>query len=115
MDKRISERIKSDNQYIGELILASKIKILDITISGICLETSEHLTTNNIYRIELVPSNNETITPKCVVVWSSLRRTVKEKGYKLSIYRSGLKFIELTDSEKLYLESYIKGTTKKCQ
>ena len=66
----------------------------------------------HVCRIEIVSDSNEIITPKCEVTWSSLLRTLEKENEALSIYGAGLKFIELTDSEKLFLEKNISEFAK---
>ncbi len=46
------------------------------------------------------------------MAWSSLIQTVEQKSESFSIYEVGLKFIELTDKEKGFLEKYIKELSK---
>ncbi len=112
MEKRSSDRHKTGDQYKGKVILADKITIKDISLTGIRLESIENLTPNNIYRIEITSRDNEKITPLGEVVWSFLMRTVSEKNRTMSIYGVGLKFIELTDDEKHSLEENLNELVK---
>ena len=104
MKGRISERHKTGDKYKGKVILSDAVTIKDISLSGIRLETIEDLTPDNKCRTEITSSDNQKITPLCEVVWSSLMRKINEKDRTVSIYGVGLKFIDLTDNEKHFLE-----------
>ena len=104
MEKRNSERHKAGDKYKGKVILADAVTIKDISLGGIQLETIEDLTPDNVCRIEITSSDNKKITPLCEVVWSSLMRRMNEKDRTISVYGVGLKFIDLTDNEKQFLE-----------
>jgi hypothetical protein len=107
LERRSSKHYKSGHEYKGKIILAEALTIRDISLSGIQLETIESLTPDSICRIEITSSGNEKISPLCKVVWSNLVRTEEKKNETLSIYGVGLKFIELNDSEKQFLEKNI--------
>ncbi len=108
MEKRSSEHYKTGHKYKGRLILADSLNIRDISLSGIQLETVEHLIPDSICRIEITSGDNEKITPKCKVVWCDLRRTEEKEGETVSIYFAGLNFTGLNDSEIQFLEKNIK-------
>ncbi len=112
MEKRIFVRCKHGDKHEAELVTEEKVKIRDISIGGISLQTSQDLHTKNSLGVELTSSNNEKITTRCEVAWSSLIQTVEQKSESFSIYEVGLKFIELTDKEKGFLEKYIKELSK---
>ncbi len=103
MEKRKSERFKTGDMCSGKLILTEKGKIKNISIGGICMEISQHININTIYKIEIVCSKNKKIIPTGVVVWSSFKGTVKKKDDILPIYEVGLKFIKLNDGDKQFL------------
>jgi hypothetical protein len=107
MERRVFIRCKAGDNLSAELAAIEKVKIKGMSVDGLCLETSHIINPDTFCKIEIVSRNNEKITPKCVIVWSSHRRIVKEKDETFSIYGVGLKFIELTDSEKLFLEKCI--------
>jgi hypothetical protein len=108
MDKRSSEHYKAGHKYKGRLILVDSLNIRDISLSGIQLETVEHLIPDSICRIEITSGDNKIITPQCKVIWSDLRRTEEKEGETVSIYFSGLNFTGLSDSEIQFLEKNIK-------
>ena len=108
MEKRSSEHYKTGHKYKGKLIRADSLNIRDISLSGIQLETIEHLIEDSICRIEITSGDNEKITPQCKVVWFDLLRTEEKEGEKVSIYSAGLNFTELNESEIQFLEKNIK-------
>ena len=91
------------NIYIAEGSGPVLILYFDVDVfapGGTCSD----LTLNNICRTEITSSDNQKITPLCEVVWSSLTRKINENDRTISIYGIGLKFIDLTDNEKRFLE-----------
>jgi hypothetical protein len=112
MERREGERFKAGEKYRAKLILAEHVRIKDISVSGVCIETSQRLNTNNIYRIEILSSRSERITPTGVVVRSFLKETRKEGSDTLPIYDVGIKFVELSDDEKNFLEKFVNAVSK---
>ena len=109
MEKRVCLRFKiADKDKKAELITTESVKIKDISLGGICLETSQYLDTKNSFRVEIASNDNEKITPECEISWSSLLVTIEKD---LSIYEVGLKFTRLTDSEKRFLDKYVNTIT----
>ncbi|MHA2219873.1 MAG: PilZ domain-containing protein [Candidatus Hodarchaeales archaeon] len=84
--------------------MENRVKITDISIDGICLESSRHIDTKNTYSMKIVTKRNEEIMLKGEVVWSSLRKSIKEKGNIFPIYDIGLKFIEQNDEKNNFLK-----------
>ncbi len=113
MERREEDRFRAGSKYKGKLILADAVIIKDISPGGICFETSERLTINNVYRIEMAAGDKEKITLTGIVVRSFLKGTFKRKDDSVPVYEIGLKFIELKDSEKHFIEEFIKELTKK--
>jgi diguanylate cyclase (GGDEF)-like protein/PAS domain S-box-containing protein len=107
-ESRIYKRFKAGNNYWAEINGSGKISIKDISISGICLKTSEYLDTSSICKIRVF-SSTESITSQGMVVWSYLMGTQTEKEKSLPYYETGLKFIKTNDKTKRSLEKYISG------
>lgn len=108
MEKRERERLKAGAEYKGRLILANTVTIKDISISGICVETSERLNTNNNYRIEMISGSKEKAALPGKVVRSFIKGTLRQGGDEaIPFYEVGLKFLELTDNEKQFLEKFL--------
>ncbi len=113
MENREGDRFKAGSKYKGKLILADAVTIKDISISGLCLETSERLTINNQYRIEVVDKDKEKMTLSGIAVRSFLRGTLKEKDNTMPVYEVGIKFIELESNEKVFLQKYMNELARK--
>ena len=107
MEKRKSKRFITGDNCSGKLIIGEKVKIVNISIGGLCVEILKHLIIDNIYKIEIACSKNKTISLSSVVVWSSFRGTVKINDNILPVYEVGLKLIELTDTDKEYLDKLV--------
>ncbi len=112
MEKRVFMRCSvGEVEKKGELITTEEVKIKDISVGGICLETSQYIDSKKNFKVEIASSDNEKITLTCEVAWSSIVITVEKKDGYISIYEVGLKFVELTDAEKQFLEKYIDKLT----
>ena len=104
---RLFERFKTGDKYSAKLILADDVRIKDISLGGILLETTRRLNINNKYRIQICGISDETISPMGLVVWASLKNTLKKMQDAVPIYHVALKFVKLNDEEKHYLEKLI--------
>ncbi len=104
---RLFERFKTGNRYNAKLILADDVRIKDISLGGILLETTKHLIMNTKYRIQISSINNETITPSGLVVWASLKNSIKRNHCAVPVYHVAFKFDKLNDTDKDYLERLI--------
>ena len=107
MEKRERERLKAGAEYKGRLILANTVTIKDISISGICVETSERLNTNNNYRIEMISGSKEKTALPGKVIRSFIKGALRQGNDTIPFYEVGLKFLELTDNEKQFLEKFL--------
>lgn len=107
-EKRITGRFKTGYNYKAKLILFGDFKVKDISMSGIGIITSLPLKTNDTYRIELASPEKEKMQFSCEVVNCFLKGTLKEKDNLVPLYEAGLKFLELTDEGKHFLEQIIK-------
>jgi hypothetical protein len=112
-EKRITERFKTGYNYKAKLILLSDFTVKDISMSGIGVITSILLKTKDTYRIELASPEKEKKQFSCEVVNCFYRGTQKEKDNLVPLYEVALKFIELNDSEKYFLEQIIRELANK--
>lgn len=71
------------------------------------METTRRLNINNTYRIQLACSEDEIIAPMGLVVRESLKGTIKKKTSALPFYEVALKFTELKDKEKGFIDNLI--------
>ena len=98
------ERYKTDSNISAELVLSGNAMIRNISIGGILVRTSQRLTKNTIYTIKMLDDNNDELSSKGLVVWSSLIEKGAEKDETVPCYEAGLRFIErglISDGEQL--------------
>ena len=104
MEKRSFKRLTTGSHCDINCAIADKVKIKDISIGGICLETSRRINTNSIFDMKIVTKGNEEVSVKGKVTWSYLKKSLKDKGDFFPIYDIGFKFIEQNDKENKFLE-----------
>ena len=103
MEKRAYRRIIIGSHCNINCVMADKVKIKDISMTGICLETSRRMHIKSIYSMNFMNKEIGRETLKGKVVWSKLRRSIKDKVNIIPIYQIGIKFIEQNDGNT-YLE-----------
>ena len=102
-EKRESRRLITGSHCNIDCAIPDKLKIKDISISGICLETSRRININSIYSMNFVTKGSGGETLKGNVIWSRLRKSIKYNFDIIPIYHIGIKFIEDNDGNA-YLE-----------
>jgi hypothetical protein len=100
-------RYRTSTTRSGKIIPSNDISIIKISNREMSLETPLCINTNNIYKFELVNKDKEKKRLTCKTISSFLRRTQSENGDNVPIYEVAIKFIELTDIEKQFLDSYV--------
>ena len=108
MEKRAYKRLITGSHCNIDCAIADKVKIKDISRSGICLETSRRININSIYSMNFVTKGIGEKTLKGNVVWSTLIRSIKDNFDIIPIYQIGIKFIEQNDGN-----TYLEKLTKK--
>ncbi len=99
-DRRTHKRYEVDN-LSGHLTFILDVKILNMSLDGMAIETNKLVTVNRDYSVKL-ECNDENIRLTGKVVWSTLARTAHlPNGDVVPIYRAGLKF-EKVLSEKAH-------------
>jgi hypothetical protein len=111
MKSRSHKRNKTGSYCNVECAIDKNVKIKDISIDGICLETSQHIDTRLPYDMKLVTKKRDEIMLKGEVVWSSLTKTIKDKDNIYPIYDIGLKFIEQSNNKIRFLEKLTERLT----
>ena len=102
-EKRASKRLITGSHCALDCAITNKVKIKDISISGICLETSRRINIKSIYSTNIVNKEIGDKKLKGEVVWSKLRGSIKDKDDIIPIYHIGINFIEQNDGNT-YLE-----------
>jgi c-di-GMP-binding flagellar brake protein YcgR len=111
-DKRRYKRYSVDFMDIkGNMVFASSVKIVDISVSGVLLQADRRLNIGSEYTLNIIHEVKR-LTVKAVVVWSSLHEKIKDaRGYAIQIYTAGLKFVDMTEGEKAEIVRFIKVRT----
>lgn len=104
MVKNEVKRYRTDTIKRGKVIYSNDISIKKISDSEMSLETSLYINTNSVTKIEIVNKNKEKIKLTGEAISSLLRRTQWKNGDNVPIYEVGIKFIELSDVEKRFLD-----------
>jgi c-di-GMP-binding flagellar brake protein YcgR len=77
------------------MVLATEVKVIDISISGISLKANRRLNIGSDYTLKL--EGNDTISLRGTVIWSSLNETRKgSQGEMIPIYSAGMKFKDMS-------------------
>ena len=104
MIKHEGKRYSTDTIKRRRIIYSNDISITKISDSEMFLETSLYINTNSVYKLELVNKDKEKKKLTGEAISSFLRRTQKANGDNVPIYEVGIKFIELSDVEKQFLD-----------
>ena len=83
----------------GKMVLAKYVKILDISIGGICLKTEKRLNVGGEYTLK-IEGKGSVLTVRGVVVWASLSESsVDSIGDIIPIYKAGMKFVDVPNEK----------------
>ncbi|GBE04519.1 MAG TPA: PilZ domain-containing protein [Nitrospirae bacterium] len=107
LGKRLHKRFETTDRIRAEAAFSDQIKIKNLSMGGLCIETPQHLVHDNVYEIELFCGNKGNVQQQAKVVWSALRKTVKHEENFLPVYEVGLKFVGQSDNEKFSLHKLI--------
>jgi hypothetical protein len=99
-ERRQSPRYKADGIGIhSKMILASYLKIIDVSLGGMSFEADRRLNIGKKYSLK-IKAHGVLTTVKGVVVWCSLTKTTKNnKGDSVPIYKCGIKFTDVESAE----------------
>jgi hypothetical protein len=99
-EKRQSPRYKADGIGIhSNMILASYLKIIDVSLGGMSFEADRRLNMGKKYSLN-IKSQGVLKTVKGIVVWCSLTKNIKNnKGDIVPIYKCGMKFMDIEPAE----------------
>jgi len=107
-NKRQHERYKIDFIEInGKMVLAKYVKILDISIGGVCLKTEKRLNVGGEYTLK-IEGKGRVLTLRGVVAWASLSESsVDSIGDIIPIYKAGMKFIDVSNEKTNEIVNFI--------
>lgn len=108
-DKRGYKRFRLNNHEVhGKMVLATEVKVLDISIGGISLQANRRLNISSDYTLTL--EGSKTISLKGTVIWCSLKETREGfKGEIVPIYSAGMKFKDMTAERTAELQHFIEN------
>jgi c-di-GMP-binding flagellar brake protein YcgR len=83
----------------GKIVLAKYVKILDISIAGVCLKTEKRLNIGGEYTLKMEGKGN-ILTVRGTVTWVSLSEsTVDSHGDIIPVYKAGMKFVDVSNEK----------------
>jgi hypothetical protein len=91
----------------GFLTFCMDVKIVNVSLTGMAVETNRSLTVNHDYIIKL-ELDDERLDLKGRVMWSALGRTEKlPNGDVLPVYNTGITFLDVLDKKAMPLLRFI--------
>lgn len=108
-DKRRYERFRlNDREVNGKMVLATEVKVIDISISGIAVKANRRLNIGSDYTLKL--EGSKTISLKGTVIWCSLGETRKgSQGEVIPIYVAGMQFKDMSAERMTELQDFIEN------
>jgi len=103
--KRRYKRLNINNMNIrGKMALANYIKIIDISLEGLSIETDKTLNIGNEYILHL-EYEGKTWSITGLIAWSTLKQNESDnKGDTLPIYRAGMKLTISLDEMREFIK-----------
>lgn len=102
-ERRAYRRIRTGSNCWARLNGSGKIRIMNISLNGVCLQSRQRLPVGNDYNIKLFYNDNEAILSAGELVWSDLTTDGNSNEDALHYYESGLKFIKTDNDLKISL------------
>ncbi len=108
-DQRNHKRLKLNFLAINATLMFSiKVKVVDISISGISLESNKPLGIGNRCALRMT-DRRRTVSLKGNVVWSSLVESRKDLcGNVIPVYKTGMNFIDMSAEKGTEILNFIK-------
>lgn len=108
--ERKNKRYKLDSMGIkSRMVLAKYVKILDISIGGVAVQTDKRMTVGSQYTLK-IESKGKTLNVKGVVVWSVLGESIRDtRDNIIPIYTAGMKFIETSPERTGEIVNFIEA------
>jgi hypothetical protein len=99
MDERRRYQRYSVEGIHGNMLFASEVNILNISLGGAAIEADKRLNINSEYTLK-IDDNDRTINLRGMVIWAFISKSkINEDGQIIPMYQAGLKFTNvLTDS-----------------
>jgi len=107
-NRRRYKRYKVDVMEMnGKVVLAKSLKILDISIDGICLKTEKRLDVGGEYTLKM-EGKGKVLTVKGTVAWALLSgNSVDSYGNIIPVYKAGMKFVDVSKEKMNEIVNFI--------
>jgi diguanylate cyclase (GGDEF)-like protein/PAS domain S-box-containing protein len=102
-ERRAYRRIRTGSNCWARLNGSGRIRIMNISLKGVCLQSRQRLPVGNDYNVKLFYNDNEAILSAGELVWSTLTADGNSNEDSSHYYESGLKFIKTDNDLKLSL------------
>ncbi|MGB9715132.1 MAG: PilZ domain-containing protein [Thermodesulfovibrionales bacterium] len=112
-ERRRYKRFKIEGMGIdGKMLFAKNVKILDMSVGGMLVETDKRLNPGSEHILKL-RHKDKIISIKSVVAWCLLGKSERNpKGEVIPIYHAGMEFINLTDETRRKIARFIEDQKK---
>jgi c-di-GMP-binding flagellar brake protein YcgR len=109
LNTRKCKRYKLNNcEVSGKMVLATEVKVVDISIGGIALKANRRLNIGGDYTLKL--EGRKTISLRGTVIWCSLIETRKSSnGEMIPIYSAGMQFKYMSTERITELQDLIES------
>jgi hypothetical protein len=108
-DKRFSVDIMEIN---GKMVLATYVKILDISIGGVSFKANRRLNMGGEYSLKMKSRGGE-LTVKGIIVRASLSESIKDnRGNVVPVYAAGMQFTDTSEEKIKEIEAFILNNIK---
>jgi hypothetical protein len=107
-DSRRYKRFSVDILEIsGKMVLATYVKVLDISVGGVSFKADRRLNMGSEYTLKMESKGRELLV-KGVIVRSSLSDSIKDsRGNIVPIYSAGMKFSDTSEKKLKEIEMFI--------
>jgi c-di-GMP-binding flagellar brake protein YcgR len=96
----------------GKMVLASYVKILDISIGGVSFRVDRRVNMDSEYTLKIQGKGKE-LTAKGIIVRSSLVDNAKDsRGNFVPIYAAGMRFTDVSAEKLKEIAAFIEGNMK---
>ncbi|NWF52403.1 MAG: PilZ domain-containing protein [Nitrospirae bacterium] len=112
-ERRRYKRFKIEGMGIdGKMLFAKNVKILDMSVGGMLVETDKRLNPGSEHILKL-KYKDKSIPIKSVVVWCLLGKSEKNpSGEVIPIYHAGMEFVNVTDEMRRKIARFIEDQKK---
>jgi hypothetical protein len=112
-NRRQYERYKVEAIEIsGKMVLAKSVKIIDISIGGVCLQTEKRLNVGSEYTLKM-EGKGRVLTVKGFVAWALLSGSSADSvGNIIPLYTAGMKFIDASGEKMTEIVNFIEDHKK---